>query len=136
MGLAGNGRRACSATTTPRRSPPRHAGAVHIVTMPYFCLRRRMPCTMVAVRIAPVAPADAQRDRAASGLTTDGSVQILITASDCAAKASLSSIQSSWSWSARLASALSGIAAIGPMPITPAHAGHAEADEARERVRP
>jgi hypothetical protein len=28
----------------------------HIVTMPYFCLRRRSPCTIVAVRTAPVAP--------------------------------------------------------------------------------
>jgi hypothetical protein len=29
---------------------------MHNVTMPYFCWRRRMPCTMVAVRTAPVAP--------------------------------------------------------------------------------
>ena len=29
---------------------------MHIVTMPYFCLRRRRPCTRVAVRMAPVAP--------------------------------------------------------------------------------
>ncbi len=29
---------------------------MHMVTIPYFCLRRRKPCTTVAVRIAPVAP--------------------------------------------------------------------------------
>ena len=29
---------------------------MHIVTMPYFCWRRRRPCSSVAVRIAPVAP--------------------------------------------------------------------------------
>ena len=29
---------------------------MHIVTMPYFCWRRRRPCSRVAVRIAPVAP--------------------------------------------------------------------------------
>src|SRR5690606_34273175 len=29
---------------------------MHIVTIPYFCWRRRIPCTMVAVRTAPVAP--------------------------------------------------------------------------------
>ena len=28
----------------------------HIETIPYFCWRRFIPCTMVAVRIAPVAP--------------------------------------------------------------------------------
>ena len=29
---------------------------IHIVTIPHFCLVRRMPCTSVAARIAPVAP--------------------------------------------------------------------------------
>src|SRR5581483_380623 len=29
---------------------------MHIVTMPYFCLRRRRPCSRVATRMAPVAP--------------------------------------------------------------------------------
>jgi hypothetical protein len=36
------------------------AGVTHVVTIPYFCLRRRIPCTIVAVRIrvAPSARAD------------------------------------------------------------------------------
>ena len=46
---------------------------MHIVTMPYFCSRRRRPCTMVAVRTAPVAPSGWPSAIAPpSGLTFDG----------------------------------------------------------------
>ncbi|KAG1487946.1 hypothetical protein G6F52_014065 [Rhizopus delemar] len=88
--------------------------------MPYFCWRRRRPCSRVAVRIAPVAPSGWPRAIAPpSGLTLLGSrPQSRITASDCAAKASFSSIQSSWSWVRPACFSAFGIAAIGPMPIT------------------
>ena len=93
---------------------------MHIVTMPYFCWRRRRPCTIVAVRIAPVAPSGWPRAMAPpSGFTLAGSSsQVRMTASACAAKASLSSIQSSWSWFRPACLSALGIAAIGPMPIT------------------
>jgi len=42
-----------SASNTPAAPIP---VPTHMVTMPYFCLRRRSPCTSVAVRTAPVAP--------------------------------------------------------------------------------
>ena len=93
---------------------------MHMVTMPYFCWRRRMPCRMVAVRTAPVAPSGWPRAIAPpSGLTLSGSSsESRITASACAAKASLSSIQSSWSFVSPACFSALGIAAIGPMPIT------------------
>src|SRR5439155_18483477 len=91
----------------------------HIVTMPYFRLWRRSACTTVAARIAPVAPSGWPNAIAPPiGLALAGSrPMLLITASDCAANASLSSIQS---MSARLRPAYrsaAGIASIGPMPM-------------------
>ncbi len=47
---------------------------IHIVTIPYFCFRRRNPCTSVAVRTAPVAPADAPtQSHRPAGLIFEGS---------------------------------------------------------------
>ncbi|CAM5410503.1 hypothetical protein RLIN73S_02315 [Rhodanobacter lindaniclasticus] len=70
---------------------------MHMVTMPYFCFLRRMPCTSVAMRTAPVAPSGWPSAMAPpSGLTLSGSsLRSPITASAWAANASLSSIQSS-----------------------------------------
>lgn len=42
-----------SASNTPAAPMP---VPMHMVTMPYFCLRRRMPWSRVAMRTAPVAP--------------------------------------------------------------------------------
>jgi hypothetical protein len=68
----------------------------HMVTMPYFRFLRCKACTTVADRIAPVAPSGWPSAMAPPiGLTLDGSSpSVLITASDCAANASFSSIQS------------------------------------------
>ncbi len=102
----------------------------HIVTMPYFSRWRRRACTTVAARIAPVAPSGWPRAIAPPiGFTFAGSSpRLLITASDCAAKASLSSIQP---MSARVSPAMrsaAGMASIGPMPMisggTPRAAKH------------
>jgi hypothetical protein len=69
---------------------------MHMVTMPYLPPVRCRPCTTVAMRMAPVAPSGWPSAMAPpSGLTLAGlRPSSFITASDCAAKASLSSIQS------------------------------------------
>ncbi len=91
----------------------------HMVTMPYFRLLRRRACTTVAARIAPVAPSGWPRAIAPPiGFTLAGSrPRSPITASACAANASFSSIQSSWSWVMPAALQASGIANFGPMPM-------------------
>ena len=63
----------------------------HIVTIPYFRLRRRRPCTTVAARIAPVAPSGGWRSRRPSVDLRRSRPRSRITASDCAANASFSS---------------------------------------------
>ena len=64
-------RRDHSASNTPAAPMP---VPMHMVTMPYFCLRRRMPCTRVAMRTAPVAPSGWPSAMAPpSGLTLAGS---------------------------------------------------------------
>ncbi len=91
----------------------------HIVTMPYLSWRRRSACTSVAERIAPVAPSGWPSAIAPPiGLTRFAvEFELLITASDCAANASFSSIQPrSSSFRPALFSA-AGIASIGPMPM-------------------
>src|SRR6185437_2411087 len=92
---------------------------MHIVTMPYFCCLRRMPCTRVATRMEPVAPSGWPSAIAPpSGLTLSGSrPRSLMTARDCAAKASLSSIQSSRSCLMPVALSAFGMASFGPMPM-------------------
>src|SRR5690606_5729899 len=126
--------RRCAATSPPARGGEDSPGSyraskipaapipvpMHIVTMPYFCWRRRRPWTRVAVRTAPVAPSGCPSAIAPpSGLTLSGSRPTSrITASAWAAKASLSSIQSSWSWRNPACSSAFGVAATGPMPIT------------------
>src|SRR6185369_3443590 len=68
----------------------------HMVTMPYLRFLRRRACTTVADRIAPVAPSGWPSAIAPPmGLTLLASrPSVSMTASDCAANASLSSIQS------------------------------------------
>ena len=46
----------CAAYTDSKRPAAPMPVPMHIVTIPYFCPRRRRPWTMVAVRTAPVAP--------------------------------------------------------------------------------
>ena len=90
-----------------------------MVTMPYLRFLRRKACTTVADRMAPVAPSGWPSAIAPPiGLTLAGSrPSVSMTASDWAAKASLSSIQS-MSWCLRPAwRRAAGIASIGPMPM-------------------
>ena len=91
----------------------------HMVTMPYFSLWRRSACTTVAERMAPVAPSGWPSAMAPPmGLTLAGSSpRVFITASDCAAKASFSSIQSSASCLRPAFFSAAGMASIGPMPM-------------------
>ena len=91
----------------------------HIVTMPYFSLWRRSACTTVAARMAPVAPSGWPSAMAPPiGLTLAlSSPSVLMTASDCAAKASFSSYQSICSFVSPAYFSAAGIASIGPMPM-------------------
>src|SRR5690606_9982731 len=69
--LRQGGREGQSASKIPAAPMP---VPMHIVTMPYLCFLRRMPWTMVAVRIAPVAPSGWPSAIAPpSGLTLSGS---------------------------------------------------------------
>src|SRR5690606_8227111 len=91
----------------------------HMVTMPYLPPVRRRPCTTVAVRIAPVAPSGCPSAIAPpSGLTLAGSsCRSRMTARDCAAKASFSSIQSRSCCAMPAAASALGMASLGPMPM-------------------
>src|SRR5690606_18927934 len=91
----------------------------HMVTMPYCRLRRRRAWMVVAERIAPVAPRGWPRAMAPPmGLTTSSfRPRSRITARDCAAKASFSSIQPIWSSVRPAFFRAAGMASLGPMPM-------------------
>src|SRR5690606_21319071 len=107
-----HGRMRYSASKMPAAPMP---VPTHIVTMPYLPPVRRRPCTRVAVRIAPVAPKGWPSAIAPPrGLILSGSSsRSRMTASDWAAKASFSSIQSRSCWRMPLAASALGMATLG-----------------------